>query len=192
MPTNSVITRANALATSSFISRTKTVVFLYVVLTRLLKLKRHLRARGISSSVNDLVSWFKYVRIVILNLTVAHAEVETKEFTMLVLRFIPSQRLKLESGLKEVRADLENKLVPQGAAIIRHIALPANGQSAEWIFTEMSKMDEEVSGHDEWRNGKISGAVYREYLFCIRHFEALLITYNRRRRRSNQDFSLRF
>jgi sphinganine-1-phosphate aldolase len=169
MPTTSVITRATALASNSFISRVKTAVFLYVILTRLLKLKRHLRARGISSSVNDLVSWFKYVRGYILMFIVAPAESWTKELTILILRLVPSQKLKLESGLKEVRADLEKKLVPQGAAIIRHTALPANGQSAEWIFAEMSKMDEEVSGHDEWRDGKISGAVYREYQFCEKY-----------------------
>ena len=80
---------------------------------------------------------------------------------MLILRVVPSQRQKLESGLREVRADLEKKLVPQGSAVIRHTTLPAHGQSAEWILAEMNKMDEEAIGHDEWRNGKVSGAVYR-------------------------------
>ena len=83
-----------------------------------------------------------------------------QEITMLILR-IPSQRAKVDTGLQAVKADLEKKLIPQGSAVVRHTALPHKGQSEEWIFAEMTHMDEEIKGDGEWKHGKVSGAVYR-------------------------------
>lgn len=60
-------------------------------------------------------------------------------------------------------------MVPHGAAVVRHTALPRSGQSAEWILSEMQKMDDEAIGSDEWRNGKVSGAVYRMCLWSLSH-----------------------
>ena len=39
--------------------------------------------------------------------------------------------------------DIEDKLVPKGEAVVRHLALPETGNSSEWILSEMAKMDEE-------------------------------------------------
>jgi sphinganine-1-phosphate aldolase len=62
--------------------------------------------------------------------------------------------------MDEAKLSIENKLVPKGADVVRHLSLPNKGQTPEWIFEEMRKMDTEVSGVD-WRHGKLSGAVYR-------------------------------
>ena len=39
----------------------KTLVFFYVLLTRMLRIQRHLQARGISSSVRDVYLWISKV-----------------------------------------------------------------------------------------------------------------------------------
>ena len=57
--------------------------------------------------------------------------------------------------------DIEDKLVPKGEAVVRHLALPETGNSSEWILSEMAKMDEESKSFTDWRHGKLSGAVYR-------------------------------
>ncbi|KAF8547233.1 PLP-dependent transferase [Imleria badia] len=59
--------------------------------------------------------------------------------------------------LGKVKIDIEDKLVPKGGEIT---ALPAQGKSPEWILEEMAKMDKELGTHTDWRQGKISGAVY--------------------------------
>lgn len=61
--------------------------------------------------------------------------------------------------MDKARLDIEQSLVPQGADVVRHLSLPAEGQSLEWILAEMDNMDKQ-DGLD-WKRGKISGAVYR-------------------------------
>ena len=73
---------------------------------------------------------------------------------------MPAQRAKAEPDISAAKLTIENKLVPQGEAIVRHTSLPAKGHPREWIAGEMEKMDTEI-GHGEWKHGKISGAVYR-------------------------------
>lgn len=82
---------------------------------------------------------------------------------MLALR-LPAARKKVQVEMDKAKLDIENKMVPKGADVTRHLTLPAEGKSAEWILQEMIKMDEEMST-PSWRLGKLSGAVYREY-FC--------------------------
>ena len=57
--------------------------------------------------------------------------------------------------------DIENKLVPKGPDVTRHLTLPPTGLSAEDVFAEMDKLDKEGLSHTDWSKGKISGAVYR-------------------------------
>ena len=45
---------------------------------------------------------------------------------------------------------------------MRHLALPIEGRSPEWIVEEMEKMDSEKETHANWKDGRLSGAVYRE------------------------------
>lgn len=64
--------------------------------------------------------------------------------------------------MDKAKLDIENKLVPKGVDVVRHLSLPAEGKSPEWILAEMDKMDNEINGHVNWRQGKLSGAVYRK------------------------------
>jgi sphinganine-1-phosphate aldolase len=63
--------------------------------------------------------------------------------------------------MAKAKAQIEHRLIPKGPKVIRHLSLPAEGQSPDWIEKEMNSMDSEASGAD-WRLGKLSGAVYRE------------------------------
>ena len=82
---------------------------------------------------------------------------------MLALR-LPAPRKKVQAEMDKAKLGIEDKLVPKGANVTRHLALPAEGKSAEWILQEMVKMDEEMN-NPGWKSGKLSGAVYRKYLF---------------------------
>lgn len=77
--------------------------------------------------------------------------------------------------------------MPQGEGVIRHTSLPAEGRTPEWILGEMTKMDNEI-GHAEWKQGKISGAVYRTHnLYISARVASLIISeLHRRWRRSDE------
>lgn len=83
-----------------------------------------------------------------------------QESLLLALRF-PTARKKVETELGKARLDIEAKLVPQGPGVTRHLSLPASGHDTTWILAEMAKMDQESGNHVDWRDGKVSGAVYR-------------------------------
>ncbi|EKM54708.1 uncharacterized protein PHACADRAFT_258725 [Phanerochaete carnosa HHB-10118-sp] len=119
----------------------KTVVFVYFVLARLIKVQRHLRARGLRTTLMEYWTWM------------------SKNFLLLALKCLPDQRKKAEAEIANAKFILDNKFIPKGEAVTRHMSLPPKGQSSEWIASEMEKMDTEI-GHTEWKNGKISGAVY--------------------------------
>ena len=74
---------------------------------------------------------------------------------------LPQAQKKLQEELDKVKVDIEDKLVPKDGEVTRYLALPAQGKSAEWIIEEMARMDKELGAHTDWRDGKISGAVYR-------------------------------
>lgn len=75
---------------------------------------------------------------------------------------MPSTRRKVTAQMEQARLDIENRLVPKGASVTRHLSLPSEGKSLAWILQEMDKMDVELGGSAEsWREGKLSGAVYR-------------------------------
>ncbi|KAL7281568.1 hypothetical protein ACG7TL_004885 [Trametes sanguinea] len=119
----------------------KTAIVVYIIFTRLVKAERHVRARGIVRSVSDIYRWV------------------VQESLLLALRF-PTARKKVESELARARLEIEQKMVPQGPGVTRHLSLPEQGHDTEWILREMAKMDEESGSHVDWRNGKVSGAVY--------------------------------
>jgi len=76
---------------------------------------------------------------------------------------LPSLKLRVDSEMAKAKQDIEGKLVPKGPSVIRHLALPLEGQSPEWIANEMERMDVEtggMNGNTAWKNGKLSGAVY--------------------------------
>ena len=63
--------------------------------------------------------------------------------------------------MEKAKLDIENRLIPKGTDVTRHLTLPEHGQSPEWILAEMERMDSEMGSHATWRHGKLSGAVYR-------------------------------
>ncbi|OCH93737.1 PLP-dependent transferase [Obba rivulosa] len=134
-------TRLQALYGNSPLEHLKTLVIAYLLLKRTLKLQRHLRARGLIQSIQDLWTW------------------TTQEVMLLVLR-LPAAQKKVDTELGKARLELEQKMVPQGPGVTRHLALPTESQSSDWILHEMEKMDAEFDKHVDWREGKISGAVY--------------------------------
>ncbi|KAI0630423.1 PLP-dependent transferase [Trametes polyzona] len=119
----------------------KTAIVAYLIITRALRAGRHVRARGLVQSVQDIYKWV------------------LQESLLLALRF-PSARKKVETELGKARLEIEQKLVPQGPGVTRHLTLPEQGRDTEWILAEMAKMDEEAGNHVDWRDGKVSGAVY--------------------------------
>jgi len=77
---------------------------------------------------------------------------------------------KVEPQMAKARRDIENKLVPSGPQVVRYLSLPPEGQSKGWILAEMDRMDSYCHSFDDrgaklhdWKDGKISGAVYREW-----------------------------
>ena len=80
---------------------------------------------------------------------------------MLILR-LPAAQKKVRGEMEKAKLDIENKLVPKGADVSRHLALPTEGKSIDWILAEMENMDREMGTHIGWSSGKLSGAVYRE------------------------------
>ncbi|KAF8907824.1 pyridoxal phosphate-dependent transferase [Gymnopilus junonius] len=120
----------------------KSGLFYYVLLIYAIKAKRHLRARGITESLKDIQRWI------------------SQQIVRLVLRF-PSTRQKVTSQMDKAKLDIENRLLPKGANVTRHLSLPSEGKTLEWILQEMDNMDTEMGGlADSWKQGKLSGAVY--------------------------------
>ncbi len=74
---------------------------------------------------------------------------------------LPSTRAKVEAEIGRARQDIITRLVPQGPNVTRHVSLPSQGQSPQWIAEEMEKMDAESQHTGLWKQGKLSGAVYR-------------------------------
>jgi sphinganine-1-phosphate aldolase len=80
---------------------------------------------------------------------------------------LPSARRKVEAEMARVRKDIRDKLLPQGPNVIRHLALPAQGKGREAIVAEMERMDADFDHAHSWKDGKVSGAIYRSYFIVF-------------------------
>ena len=76
---------------------------------------------------------------------------------------------KVEPQMTKARKDIEKKLVPSGPQVVRYLSLPPEGQTKDWILAEMDRMDSYCHSFDDrgvklhnWKDGRVSGAVYRE------------------------------
>ncbi|KAJ7451720.1 pyridoxal phosphate-dependent transferase [Mycena galericulata] len=119
----------------------KTILFFYVVFKQSVKAQRHLRARGIITTAREFYTWI------------------VQHVIMLALR-LPAAQQRVKTEMDKAKLDIEAKLVPKGIDVTRHLALPADGQTPEWIIAEMDKMDQELGKPNSWKLGKLSGAVY--------------------------------
>ena len=87
----------------------------------------------------------------------------------MLLLALPPMAAKVEPQMAQARRDIEKKLVPSGPQVVRYLSLPPEGQTKDWILSEMDRMDSYCHSFDDrgiklhdWRDGKLSGAVYRE------------------------------
>lgn len=64
--------------------------------------------------------------------------------------------------MDKAKLDIEDRLLPKGKHVVRHLSLPSQGKSLDWVLEEMNNMDAEMGGIlQPWNQGKISGAIYR-------------------------------
>ena len=76
-------------------------------------------------------------------------------------------RKKVETELDATRAEIDRQFIPHGKGVVRHLELPKQGCTLEWILDEMEQMDREAPSQTDYRDGKLSGSVYRAYIFMI-------------------------
>ncbi|KAI6037576.1 pyridoxal phosphate-dependent transferase [Pisolithus marmoratus] len=147
-----VLTAVVERSTASPLDTLKSLLFYYVIYTYGVKAYRHVCARGVRRCVSETVT-------------------AAAKCILLLFLALPPGRSKVQSELSKVRRDIETKLIPEGAGVERHLELPRQGLSLECILKEMEKMDEEMGSNNpgenekrakglDWRDGKISGAVY--------------------------------
>ena len=74
-------------------------------------------------------------------------------------------RKKVDTELDAARALIDRQLLPQGKDVVRHLELPKQGCTLEWILDAMEQMDREAPSHTDYKDGKLSGAVYRAHHF---------------------------
>lgn len=117
----------------------KSAVFWYVIWRASIKSFRHLRSRGLRTTIMEL-----------------HTQVLTIGFNLLLK--IPSMKQKVNSQLDQASIDIENKLSPKDSKMIKYSSLPDQGKSSDWIKNELQALASLPS--TEWRQGKVSGAIY--------------------------------
>ncbi|KAI0001270.1 PLP-dependent transferase [Russula compacta] len=119
----------------------KNCFLVYFFARRALKLWRHIRARGLGQSFGDL---YRFIVQTTLRLVIT----------------LPSMHKRVEAEMDAARAEIEQSLLPRGKDVERHLTLPGRGRTLEWILDAMEQMDREAPSHTDYRDGKLSGAVY--------------------------------
>ena len=152
---------APLIGNASKLDLAKSALFYYLLAVYARKSYWHLRARGITASIKDVYVLVSQVCQACI-LHGGECDAEHVQFVVRLILRLPSMRKKVASEMGKARLDIENKLVPKGAGVTRHLALPEEGMPIEWILAEMEKMDTELHGRAAiWNEGKLSGAVYR-------------------------------
>ncbi|KZT10847.1 PLP-dependent transferase [Laetiporus sulphureus 93-53] len=119
----------------------KNIFIAYFLVKRTLKIYRHLCARGLSQTLYDFWRW-------------------VSQETLLLALHLPAARKRVNAELMKGRLQIEKGLIPEGPSVRRHLTLPEHGQMPQWITEEMDRMDSEANTQADWREGKVSGAVY--------------------------------
>ncbi|THH16014.1 hypothetical protein EW146_g4551, partial [Bondarzewia mesenterica] len=96
---------------------------------------------GVSQTTSDIYQW-------------------AAQKVVLLIMSMPEMKKKVATEMGKAKVDINNRLVPQGPGVTRHLSLPTQSRSLEWIMDEMAKMDLEGGSHTDYREGKLSGAVY--------------------------------
>jgi sphinganine-1-phosphate aldolase len=114
-------------------------VFAYFVLRWTRRAIRQLRGRGIIG-------------------TIAGAYLATRRFVYTLALRLPGVRDKVQLQIAEAKISMEQRLVPTGPDVVRHLGLPAEGWPAERVKAELMALSS--MKHAMWEDGRVSGAVY--------------------------------
>lgn len=127
-------------------------------------------------SERDGIGSLRCVIIILVDYRPAGADIRAPQRTLLLLLTLPPMAAKVEPQMAQARRDIEKKLVPSGPQVARYLSLPSEGQTKDWILSEMDRMDSYCHTFDDrgvklhdWKDGKMSGAVYRESN-CVQRF----------------------
>ena len=116
------------------------IVFGAFVLRYLRSIVRHIRARGLRTSIREI-----YYRL-------------ARRVFSLIVTFVPSARKQLRTELGNTEKELKTKLAPYDPSLPEHHRLPAEGLSAESIEHELESLGKLHAA--DWQHGRVSGAVY--------------------------------
>ncbi|GAA6064716.1 hypothetical protein JCM10212_000830 [Sporobolomyces blumeae] len=117
----------------------KTFIFWYLVQRQFFRTIRHLRARGIVTTVHE-----------------AYLATIKRGFAILML--LPSVKNKVKGELDQVTLELEKKLAPKDGPEPKYLALPERGLSPEEVSAALDQMS--AIPNTKWDTGRVSGAVY--------------------------------
>ncbi|GAA5964902.1 hypothetical protein JCM21900_002430 [Sporobolomyces salmonicolor] len=117
----------------------KTLVFWYLVQQQLVRLFRHLRARGIVTAAHET-----YLALV------------KRAFGLMLL--VPSVRRKVQGELDQVTLELEAKLAPKDGPGPTYLSLPERGLAQDAVSKALDEMS--AIPNTKWETGRVSGAVY--------------------------------
>lgn len=146
------------------VDNARTVIFYAVVYRYTLRLWRHIRAYGVTTSIYQV-----YLAV-------------SKRLFRLILK-IPAVRRRVNRDLDRATVELQEKVAPSIPYLQTNRQLPEYGQGRAWLMDELTKLQRlDPSGHkapskegmkvitqvDEdlpdgqmiWKGGRISGAVY--------------------------------
>ena len=139
----------------------KNCFIVYFLARRALKLWRHVRARGLFQSFRDVYAFIAQVFISFISSRRLLRHSPPRQRTLRLVITLPSMRKRIKTEMDAAKVEIDQKLLPQGKDVVRHLFLPKSGQTLEWILEAMEQMDEEAPSHTDYREGKLSGAVYR-------------------------------
>ncbi|GAA5914135.1 hypothetical protein JCM6882_004933 [Rhodosporidiobolus microsporus] len=117
----------------------KTVLFWYLIFRHFSRLIRHLRARGLLTTVHE-----------------TYLAAAKRVFGLMML--VPSVQKKVQGELDTVTLELEAKIAPKDGSTKTYLSLPSTGLSTEEVSAELIRMSE--IPNTKWESGRVSGAVY--------------------------------
>ena len=145
----------------------KNCFFVYFIARRALKLWRHVRARGLFQSFRDFYSFIAQVFISFISPILPLRYSPSLQRTLRLVIAMPSLRKRINTEMDAARAEIDRKLIPHGKNVERHLVLPRKGKTLEWILEAMEQMDREAPSQTDYKEGKLSGAVYRTHTYFL-------------------------
>lgn len=119
--------------------RIRNIVFLFFILRYTRKTLVSVRGYGIFGSIRNL-----------------YAAIRLWCYSFFLR--LPGVRSQVDKQVTEAITKLQDRLVPKGPGVTKHLTLPKDGLTVEQVRTELKSL----SGmeHTRWEDGRVSGAVY--------------------------------